>query len=150
MKSKDFLHKFYFGQNKTPGLQALLNSEFDQDGSRTIMELKDKSGKVHKNSRRALIKPLDVLRAGDKTLFDKYGAQTSRANIMTTRGCPYECTFCSNPIMFGRRYFVREIYDLIKQIKYYIEKYKITGLQFYDLTALVKNKWVLEFCDALK
>ena len=52
--------------------------------------------------------------------------------------------------MFGRRYFVREIDDLIKQIKYYIEKYKITGLQFYDLTAIVKKKWVLAFCEALK
>jgi len=70
--------------------------------------------------------------------------------ILASRGCPYECTFCSNPLMFGRRYFVREIDDLIKQIKYYIEKYKITGLQFYDLTAIVKKKWVLEFCEALK
>lgn len=70
--------------------------------------------------------------------------------ILASRGCPYECTFCSNPLMFGRRYFTREINDLIKQIKYYIEKYKITGLQFYDLTAIVKKKWVLEFCEALK
>ena len=50
--------------------------------------------------------------------------------------------------MFGRRYFVRDIDDLIKQIKYYIKRYNITGLQFYDLTAILKN-WVLEFCDAL-
>ena len=70
--------------------------------------------------------------------------------ILASRGCPYECTFCSNPLMFGRRYFVREINDLIRQIKYYIEKYKITGLQFYDLTAIVKKKWVIEFCEALK
>ena len=70
--------------------------------------------------------------------------------ILASRGCPYECTFCSNPLMFGRRYYTREINDLIKQIKYYIEKYKVTGLQFYDLTAIVKKKWVLEFCEALK
>jgi radical SAM superfamily enzyme YgiQ (UPF0313 family) len=70
--------------------------------------------------------------------------------ILASRGCPYECTFCSNPIMFGRRYYVREINDLIKQIKFYIEKYKVTGLQFYDLTAIVKKKWIMEFCEALK
>ena len=45
MKSKDFLDKFYFGQNGTPGLDTLLNSEFDQDTSRTIMELTNESGK---------------------------------------------------------------------------------------------------------
>ena len=45
MKSIDFLDKFYFGQNGTPGLDTLLNSEFDQNTSRTIMELTNQSGK---------------------------------------------------------------------------------------------------------
>jgi len=70
--------------------------------------------------------------------------------MLASRGCPYECTFCSNPLMFGRRYFVRNIPDLIKQIKYYIERYNISGLQFYDLTAILKKNWVIEFCKALK
>ena len=30
------------------------------------------------------------------------------------------------------------------------EKYNITGLQFYDLTAIIKKDWILAFCDALK
>ena len=70
--------------------------------------------------------------------------------ILASRGCPYECTFCSNPLMFGRQFYSREIDDLINQIKFYIEKYKITGLQFYDLTIIVKKQWILEFCEALK
>jgi len=41
MKSDEFLKHFYFGGNDTPGLQALLDSEFDKEQSRTIMELKD-------------------------------------------------------------------------------------------------------------
>jgi radical SAM superfamily enzyme YgiQ (UPF0313 family) len=69
---------------------------------------------------------------------------------MASRGCPYECTFCSNPLMYGRRYYLRQIDDLINQIKFYIEKYKITGLQFYDLTAIIRKDWVLEFCEKLK
>ena len=70
--------------------------------------------------------------------------------MMASRGCPYECTFCSNPLMYGRRYYLRQIDDLINQIKFYIEKYKITGLQFYDLTAIIRKDWVLEFCEKLK
>ena len=70
--------------------------------------------------------------------------------IMASRGCPYECTFCSNPLMYGRRYYLRQIDDLIEQIKFYIRKYKITGLQFYDLTAIIRKDWVLEFCKKLK
>ena len=70
--------------------------------------------------------------------------------MMASRGCPYECTFCSNPLMYGRRYYLRQIDDLINQIKFYIEKYKITGFQFYDLTAIIRKDWVLEFCEKLK
>jgi len=70
--------------------------------------------------------------------------------IMASRGCPYECTFCSNPLMYGRRYYLRQIDDLVDQIKYYIKRYKITGLQFYDLTAIIRKDWVLEFCAILE
>ena len=70
--------------------------------------------------------------------------------IMASRGCPYECTFCSNPLMYGRRYYLRQIDDVVDQIKYYIKRYKITGLQFYDLTAIIRKDWVLEFCARLE
>ena len=46
MKTEDFLNMFYFGQNGTLGLNTLLESEFDQDISRTIMELKNETGKM--------------------------------------------------------------------------------------------------------
>ena len=45
MKSEDFLTRFYKGENGTPGLQTLLENEFDQDQSRTIMVLTDDDGK---------------------------------------------------------------------------------------------------------
>ena len=80
-----------------------------------------------------------------------FGAGSGRnMPIIASRGCPFECTFCSNPLMYGRRYYLRQIDDLIKQIKYYIKRYKITGLQFYDLTAIVRKDWVIEFCKSLK
>lgn len=80
-----------------------------------------------------------------------FGAGSGRnMPILASRGCPFECTFCSNPLMYGRRYYLRQIDDLIKQIKYYIKRYKITGLQFYDLTAIIRKDWVIDFCKALK
>ena len=45
MQSEDFLDNFYFGENGTLGLHNLLEKEFDQEISRTIMELKDKDAK---------------------------------------------------------------------------------------------------------
>ena len=46
MKSEDFLTQFYKGEKGTAGLEALLENEVDKEKSRTIMELKDDSGKT--------------------------------------------------------------------------------------------------------
>ena len=79
-----------------------------------------------------------------------YGVQTKRdMPIMASRGCPYQCTFCSSPQMWTTRYVLREIDDLIAEIKSYIERYDVTALQFYDLTAITKKGWSVEFCNRL-
>jgi anaerobic magnesium-protoporphyrin IX monomethyl ester cyclase len=79
-----------------------------------------------------------------------YGVQTERdMPIMASRGCPYQCTFCSNPQMWTTRYVLRDIDDLIAEIKSYIERYDITALQYYDLTAITKKRWTVEFCHRL-
>jgi len=79
-----------------------------------------------------------------------YGIQSVRdMPIMASRGCPYKCTFCSNPTMWTTRYILRDIDNLIEEIKFYIDKYNITALQFYDLTAITKKSWTIEFCNKL-
>jgi anaerobic magnesium-protoporphyrin IX monomethyl ester cyclase len=79
-----------------------------------------------------------------------YGVQTERdMPIMGSRGCPYQCTFCSNPQMWTTRYILRDIDDLIAEIKSYQQRYDITALQFYDLTAITKKRWTVEFCNRL-
>lgn len=70
--------------------------------------------------------------------------------LMASRGCPFQCTFCSNPVMWTTRYYIRSPEDVVREIKDYIEKYNITGIQFYDLTAIIKKPWVLDFCRLLK
>jgi anaerobic magnesium-protoporphyrin IX monomethyl ester cyclase len=79
-----------------------------------------------------------------------YGVQTARdMPVMASRGCPYRCTFCSSPQMWTTRYILRDIDDLIGEIKSYVERYDITALQFYDLTAITKKRWTIEFCNRL-
>ncbi|MCH2170419.1 B12-binding domain-containing radical SAM protein [Myxococcota bacterium] len=65
--------------------------------------------------------------------------------IMASRGCPYQCTFCSNPLMYTPRWFVRKPEFVIEEMKKYIERYQVTNFDFYDLTAIVKRDWIVEF-----
>jgi anaerobic magnesium-protoporphyrin IX monomethyl ester cyclase len=79
-----------------------------------------------------------------------YGVQTARDMPLTaSRGCPYRCTFCSSPQMWTTRYILRDVDDLIAEIKSYVARYDVTALQFYDLTAITKKRWTLAFCRKL-
>ena len=79
-----------------------------------------------------------------------FGVQSPRdIPMLATRGCPYQCTFCSSPQMWTTRYIMREPHDVVAEIKHYVERYDITAVQFYDLTALMKKQWTLEFCQKL-
>ncbi len=43
--------------------------------------------------------------------------------VMTSRGCPYECTFCSVTEMFGRGYRMRRVEQVIEEAKQYKNKW---------------------------
>ena len=78
------------------------------------------------------------------------GAGTGRdMPMLLSRGCPYQCTFCSSPNMWTTRYVLRDIDDTINEIKYYIGKYDIKSIQLYDLTAITKKRWIVDFCNRL-
>ncbi len=65
--------------------------------------------------------------------------------LMATRGCPYECTFCSSPQMWGTRYFMRSPQDVVNEIVFFRNKFKVTNFDFYDLTAIIQKKWIIDF-----
>ena len=79
-----------------------------------------------------------------------FGIQSPRdIPMLASRGCPYQCTFCSSPQMWTTRYVLRDPDDVIAEMRHAIENYKVTAVQFYDLTAIVKKKWVLELCQKM-
>tara|TARA_B100000965_G_scaffold399416_1_gene419337 strand:+ start:643 stop:2220 length:1578 start_codon:yes stop_codon:yes gene_type:complete len=79
-----------------------------------------------------------------------FGVQTARdMPMLASRGCPYQCTFCSSPSMWTTRYVLRDVDDLLDEINEYRERYDITAIQFYDLTAITKKRWIVEFCTKM-
>jgi radical SAM superfamily enzyme YgiQ (UPF0313 family) len=69
--------------------------------------------------------------------------------LLASRGCPFQCTFCSNPNMWGLRWISRDPEDVVREIKHYREKYDASNFEFYDLTAIVNRKWILTFTSLL-
>ena len=69
--------------------------------------------------------------------------------ILATRGCPYTCTFCTSPDMWGTRYFMRTPQNVYEEMLELHEKYGTISFEFYDLTAIIQKKWILELADLL-
>lgn len=69
--------------------------------------------------------------------------------ILGTRGCPFKCTFCSNPGMWTQRWLPRDPKLLADEMELYIRKYRATNFDFQDLTAIVKRQWIVDFCREL-
>jgi anaerobic magnesium-protoporphyrin IX monomethyl ester cyclase len=69
--------------------------------------------------------------------------------ILATRGCPYQCTFCTSPQMWTTTYITRDPKDVVDEIAHYVETYGVRNFPFQDLTAIIKKDWILAFCNEL-
>ncbi len=112
-------------------------------------------GEIVTTKRRARIKNVEVVNWPSWHLFplDKYEKHKLSYGvnrgislpIMATRGCPYECTFCSSPHMWGRQYYMRSPEDVVAEIKYMNDQFGANNFDFYDLTAIIKREWIIDF-----
>jgi anaerobic magnesium-protoporphyrin IX monomethyl ester cyclase len=69
--------------------------------------------------------------------------------MLASRGCPYRCTFCSNPVMWGTTWRVREPREVFAEMCDYADRLGATNFDFYDLTAIVRRDWIVEFCELI-
>lgn len=69
--------------------------------------------------------------------------------IVASRGCPYDCTFCSSPIMWGRLWRARTAKDVVDEIESYVRTYQIDTIDFFDLTMITKRSWIVDFCKEM-
>jgi len=71
------------------------------------------------------------------------------ANIMTSRGCPFHCTFCATPSNWGRR--VRGLHpeNVLKEVEHVIERYNTKVIWFYDDTFNYNPKRTAQICDMI-
>lgn len=70
-------------------------------------------------------------------------------SILATRGCPYECTFCTSPDMWGTRYFMRKPEMVVDEIEFAKNNFGATNFEFFDLTAIIQKRWIIEFAKLL-
>ena len=94
-------------------------------------------GKVKNNPSRPLIKDVDTipLPSYDLLPMDKYEADGVKfGTVMTSRGCPFNCAFCSSSLQFGKRWRGHSDSRVIEELKILREEYGRREIEFLDDT----------------
>lgn len=72
-------------------------------------------------------------------------------NMMTSRGCPYQCAFCLWPqTMYGHKQRFRSIDNVISEIGYLKERYGLREINIDDGTFTTRKDRVIEFCERMQ
>jgi len=94
--------------------------------------------KVHNHSRE-FIQDLDSLPEPDFSLVHNWNPSNPYP-VSTSRGCPYDCTFCSVIRMFGRSYRFKSVEATLKEMKYVASVSKATKFIVDDNFAANKRR----------
>jgi len=116
-----------------------------------------KNNKVVVNKPRPLIKNLDILPTPDRKLInvELYKRLPHEApkepcfDMLASRGCPYQCTYCLISMSAGRNYRVRSPKRVVEEIKSLI-KMGAKMIHFQDPVFTLRRQWVIDFCNLAK
>lgn len=135
---------------------------FTFDGIDGVSYVDKSTGDVVEGVARPLRKDLDSrpLPARDKLPLKEYNEYFDEVHfcwgidkrdspcgiLITSRGCPYPCTFCSSTSFWGRNTSLRSAEGLISEIEILIDKYNVKHFSIIDSTFIVSKKRVIDFC----
>jgi radical SAM superfamily enzyme YgiQ (UPF0313 family) len=72
------------------------------------------------------------------------------APIITSRGCPFQCTYCGVAVNSGRLFRTRSVNNIIEEIKHLQKSFGIKEFHIEDDNFTLVKSQVIEFCERLK
>ena len=76
-------------------------------------------------------------------------AQDRVATVVTTRGCPFHCTFCASWTVHGREMRYRSVANVVAELEVLHERYGVRVVVPEDDLFTVKKPRILALCDAV-
>lgn len=114
------------------------------------LSYRDENGTIVHNPLAPRIADLDRIPFPDLSLLrpDAKGwKHMSSIPVLTSRGCPFDCSFCSVTGMFGRKYRFRSTENIIEELRLYAGRG--TMIFFYDDNFAADPARTRELCEAI-
>ncbi len=128
------------------------------EGKKDISDVKGisyiKDGELIRNPNAELIKDLDSLPFPARNLLpmDRYTAKldgTYATSLVTSRGCPFNCSFCSASAFSGVEWRSRSVNNIIEELEILHKKYGYKAIAFFDDNFTLNPKRVTELCEEI-
>ncbi|MFA6537246.1 MAG: radical SAM protein [Patescibacteria group bacterium] len=113
---------------------------------------KNSSGQIVENEREPLILDLDAIPFPDYEAFNfsRYNYFHSKTlPIITSRGCPYGCNYCSVKLSMGRGFRPRSPENVVAEMKHWINLYGITKFEVNDDCFTLDLERAEKICDLI-
>ena len=91
------------------------------------------------------VKNLDDLPFPDFTIIDGFNKRMEFTPVSTSRGCPFDCIFCSVTAMFGRKYRFRSTESVIEELS----RFEHRRIFFYDDNFHANRKRTIDLLEKM-
>jgi radical SAM superfamily enzyme YgiQ (UPF0313 family) len=71
-------------------------------------------------------------------------------NIITSRGCPFNCAYCSAHLTWTKNVRYRSIADILEEIKFILKNYGTRQITLWDDSFTLNKNRLIQFCQALE
>lgn len=105
--------------------------------------------------KRDLIEDLDSLPYPARHLlpmnsYKLLNMDTKMSTMVTSRGCPMQCSFCSSASMHGSKLRLRSVKNIVDEMEHLINEFNVEIIAFMDDTFTLNKKRVLSICEEIK
>lgn len=111
------------------------------------------NGNIVRTSNRAYIQNLDELPRPAYKYFplEKYRLYGRRIlPIITSRGCPSQCSFCTTSRIFGKAFRARSPQNVVDELEWLRDVHGADAFSFYDDTFTLDKTRALKICEEMK
>ncbi|PVX25748.1 MAG: hypothetical protein CW691_03590 [Candidatus Bathyarchaeum sp.] len=142
---------------RNEGEQTLLELAQNVSNSKSLSKIEGitfrKNNEIVQTPNRPFIQNLDELPRPAYKYFDleKYRLYGRRIlPIITSRGCPSQCSFCTTSRIFGKGFRARSPKNVVDELEWLKDVHKADAFSFYDDTFTLDTKRAIKICEDMK